>query len=67
MEDALVDKTKESIAALRRLAVKQARVTKSIAAQQTRMASFLARQGALDLKFVRRIKQLEARVARLGA
>jgi len=67
MEDALVDRTKESVAALRRLAVKQARVTKSIAAQQTRMASFLARQGALDLKLVKRIKQLEAKVARLSA
>jgi heterodisulfide reductase subunit C len=67
MEDAVVDKTKEAVAALRRLAVKQARVTKSIAAQQTRMASFLARQGALDLTLAKRLKKLEAKVARLSA
>jgi hypothetical protein len=67
MEDALVDKTKETVAALRRLAVKQARVARGMSAQQARIASALAAQASFDLKLVRRLKKLEAKVARLSA
>jgi hypothetical protein len=66
-EDALVDRTKETVAALRRLAVKQSQVTRGMSALQARMAKALSSQATLALRLVRRVKQLEARVARLSA